>query len=121
MERGKPRLEGGGRRRGEVSKPVIFAILTTIAAFAPLLTVEGNTGKIMRQIPLIVIATLVFSLVESLLVLPPTCRTCRTARRAGSRPYAARWQRFRRGFPPASAGRSSGYKPSLAWASPGAT
>lgn len=54
----------------EVSKPVIFAVMTTVAAFFPLLTVPGTTGKIMRVIPLIVIPTLLFSLVESLFVLP---------------------------------------------------
>jgi multidrug efflux pump subunit AcrB len=54
----------------EVSKPVIFAVLTTVAAFLPLLMVAGNTGKIMRGIPMVVIPTLLFSLIESLLVLP---------------------------------------------------
>ncbi|MGB6846904.1 MAG: efflux RND transporter permease subunit, partial [Thermoanaerobaculia bacterium] len=54
----------------EVVVPVVFAVLTSVAAFAPLLGVTGNIGKIMRVIPLIVISTLLFSLVESLLVLP---------------------------------------------------
>ena len=54
----------------EVSKPVIFAVLTTVAAFIPLLIVPGNTGKIMRGIPMVVIPTLLFSLIESLFVLP---------------------------------------------------
>lgn len=54
----------------EVVKPVIFAVLTTVAAFAPLMLVPGNTGKVMKVIPLIVIPTLMFSLIESLLVLP---------------------------------------------------
>jgi multidrug efflux pump subunit AcrB len=54
----------------EVSIPVTFAVLTTVAAFFPLLTVQGTIGKIMRVIPLIVIPTLLFSLVESLFILP---------------------------------------------------
>ncbi len=54
----------------EVIKPVIFAVVTSIAAFTPLLWVPGAIGKIMRVIPLIVIPTLAFSLVESLLILP---------------------------------------------------
>ncbi|NIW24751.1 MAG: hypothetical protein GWN29_09410, partial [Gammaproteobacteria bacterium] len=53
-----------------VAVPVIFAVLTTVAAFSPLLGVEGTMGKIMRVIPLIVIPTLLFSLVESLWILP---------------------------------------------------
>ena len=54
----------------EVTKPVIFAVLTTVAAFSPLMLVPGNTGKVMQVIPFIVIPTLLFSLVESLFVLP---------------------------------------------------
>ena len=54
----------------EVAMPVVFSILTSIAAFAPLTVVPGNLGKAMRVIPLIVISCLVFSLIESLLVLP---------------------------------------------------
>ncbi len=54
----------------EVSKPVIFAVLTTMAAFSPLLQVPGMIGKIMVTPPIIVMSCLLFSLVESLLVLP---------------------------------------------------
>jgi multidrug efflux pump subunit AcrB len=54
----------------EVYIPVIFAILTSIAAFSPLLMVDGSIGKIMRLIPQIVILALIFSLIESLLILP---------------------------------------------------
>ncbi len=54
----------------EVAKPVVFAVLTSIAAFAPLLAVTTTMGKVMRVVPVIVIATLVFSLIESLFILP---------------------------------------------------
>ncbi|NKB89662.1 MAG: AcrB/AcrD/AcrF family protein [Acidobacteria bacterium] len=54
----------------EVSKPVIFAVLTTMAAFAPLLNVPGTMGKIMVTPPIIVMSCLLFSLIESLLILP---------------------------------------------------
>ncbi len=54
----------------EMAMPVTFAIVTTIAAFAPLLFVSGNMGKIMRQIPIVVIAVLLMSLIEALLILP---------------------------------------------------
>jgi len=50
--------------------PVTFAVFTTVAAFVPLLGVTGMIGKIMGVIPLIVIPTLLFSLVESLFILP---------------------------------------------------
>ena len=54
----------------EIAKPVTFAILTTVAAFTPLLFVPGMMGKIFRVIPLIVIPCLLFSLLESLNILP---------------------------------------------------
>ena len=58
----------------EVARPVVFGVLTTMAAFYPLLQVDGNTGKILRFIPLIVIPTLLFSLVECLVILPAHLR-----------------------------------------------
>jgi multidrug efflux pump subunit AcrB len=70
QKRGEDSHESSVAGAQEVVKPVIFAVLTTIAAFAPLMLVPGNTGKVMKVIPMIVIPTLLFSLVESLLVLP---------------------------------------------------
>ena len=57
-----------GTRR--IAAPVIFSVLTTITAFSVLLTVPGPIGKIGLSIPIVVIAVLLLSLVESLLVLP---------------------------------------------------
>ncbi|MCG8557527.1 MAG: efflux RND transporter permease subunit, partial [Proteobacteria bacterium] len=54
----------------EVAAPVTFSILTTIIAFTPLLAVPGVAGKFFRNIPLVVIAVLAVSLIESLYVLP---------------------------------------------------
>jgi len=54
----------------EVMKPVILAVLTTIAAFVPMLTLPGFMGKFARVIPIVVICALTFSLIESLLILP---------------------------------------------------
>jgi multidrug efflux pump subunit AcrB len=70
MQRGeKPQL-AAIRGTQRVSTPVIFAVLTSVAAFSPLLGVPGMMGEVMRIIPIVVIATLLFSLVESLLILP---------------------------------------------------
>ena len=63
-------LRGSIEGAQEISKPVIFAVLTTVAAFSPLLFVPGMMGKVFRLIPLIVIPCLLFSLVESLAILP---------------------------------------------------
>ncbi|WP_020559936.1 efflux RND transporter permease subunit [Thiofilum flexile] len=54
----------------EISVPVTFGVLTTVAAFMPLLLLEGDRAPIFAQIPLIVIPVLIFSLIESKLILP---------------------------------------------------
>jgi len=53
-----------------VSRPVFFAISTTIVTFVPLLFLPGTTGQFVEQIAAIVIFTLVLSLLESFFVLP---------------------------------------------------
>lgn len=54
----------------EVSVVVVFGVLTTMAAFVPMLGLSGVSGKIWPNIPLVVIPTLAFSLVQSKLALP---------------------------------------------------
>jgi multidrug efflux pump subunit AcrB len=80
----------------EVARPVIFSILTTVAAFMPLLYVSGNMGKFIRVIPVVVIAILLVSLVLSLLVLP--ARLARGHDRPGGRGTATPLERLRGSF-----------------------
>jgi len=54
----------------EVGRPVIFSVLTSMVAFWPLMMAGGTMGKIMRNIPVVVILVLAGSLVESLFILP---------------------------------------------------
>ncbi len=54
----------------QVSRAVVFAVLTTVAAFAPLLVTGGMLGKFIGVIPKVVITILLVSLVECLFVLP---------------------------------------------------
>jgi multidrug efflux pump subunit AcrB len=54
----------------DVAKPVIFAVLTTVVAFMPIFFLPGTSGKLWSVISIVVVATLVFSLLESLLILP---------------------------------------------------
>ena len=54
----------------EVAIPVTFGALTTIVAFLPLLFFEGDWGQFAKQVPPVVALVLLFSLVESKLVLP---------------------------------------------------
>ncbi|MDH3827743.1 MAG: efflux RND transporter permease subunit, partial [Desulfobacterales bacterium] len=52
----------------EVGRPVIFSVLTTMVAFWPLLLAGGRTGKLMRNLPIVVILVLLGSLIESLFI-----------------------------------------------------
>ncbi|MGJ8653950.1 MAG: efflux RND transporter permease subunit [Opitutaceae bacterium] len=67
----------------KVSIPVTFAVLTTIVAFLPILTIPGFLGKFFYPIPVVVIATLIWSLIESKLVLPYHLTLCKVG--AGDR------------------------------------
>ncbi|MEL6687094.1 MAG: efflux RND transporter permease subunit, partial [Pseudomonadota bacterium] len=57
-----------GARR--VVMPVCFAVATTVAAFSPLLAVGGVIGDILSDIPIVVVAVLLLSVIECLYVLP---------------------------------------------------
>lgn len=90
LQRGKSGLRAAIDGAREVAVPVVFSVLTTIAAFAPMALVGGNTGKVLKAIPLIVIPTLVFSLLESMFCLPhhlSTMRRERPAPRWGWHPF----------------------------------
>ncbi len=68
--RGMGHLEAALKGVKEVSTPVVFSVLTNIAAFSPLLFMPGTMGKIWRVIPVVVITVFAVSLVECLLILP---------------------------------------------------
>lgn len=70
QEEGLPPLKAAVEGAIEVGRPVIFAVLTTMVAFYPLLLGSGIMGKLMRNLPLVVIFVLFGSLVESLFILP---------------------------------------------------
>ncbi len=59
-------IEGAKR----VATAATFGVLTTIAAFLPMLLIPGINGKIWRGIGLVVILCLIFSLIEYKLILP---------------------------------------------------
>ena len=54
----------------EMVPPVTAAALTTMLAFMPLLFLGGMPGKIVWQIPAVVVIVLAFSLIESFFILP---------------------------------------------------
>ncbi len=63
-------IEGSIKGALEVAKPVVFAVVTTMVAFSPMLFMPGEEGRLIFVVPVVVIAVLAFSLIESLLILP---------------------------------------------------
>ena len=62
-----------------VSRPVIFAVLTTIVAFAPWLFLSGITAQFTRQLSVVITLALLFSLIEAFLILPSHLRNVKTS------------------------------------------
>ena len=57
-----------------VAKPVFFAVITTILMFVPFMLITGPLRAQTEQISLVVIAVLVFSLIEAFFILPAHLR-----------------------------------------------
>ncbi|MFP4506592.1 MAG: efflux RND transporter permease subunit [Cyclobacteriaceae bacterium] len=63
-------LEAAIKGAQNISRPVVFSILTNIIAFIPLLFIPGRTGKFWWPLPAVVIVVLIVSLLEALFILP---------------------------------------------------
>ncbi|MFN7139047.1 MAG: efflux RND transporter permease subunit [Limisphaerales bacterium] len=102
VQNGKSGMEAAIAGARQVAVPVIFSVLTTVAAFAPMAMVGGNTGKVLKAIPFIVIPTLLFSLIESMLVLPNHLSTLKPNRdnekRSGFHPFLVVQSAFSNGL-----------------------
>ena len=70
FEMGKSRTQAAIDGTTEVMPAVFSAILTTIIVFSTFFFVEGRLGDFFGEMAFIVIATLIFSLVEGLFILP---------------------------------------------------
>ncbi len=81
----------------EMLAPVTAAALTTVLAFAPLAAIGGMPGKIVWQIPMVVIIVLAFSLFESFLILPAHMSTLKSGAGLQSRRFVRALEaRYRR-------------------------
>lgn len=69
-EGGETPLQSAINGAKAVALPVTLSVLIVLAAFLPGLFLPGWAGQMMRPICLIMILTLIFSLVEALLILP---------------------------------------------------
>ncbi|MEO0366907.1 MAG: efflux RND transporter permease subunit, partial [Pseudomonadota bacterium] len=95
LKRGTDGLQAAIEGTREVAGPVTFGILTTMAAFAPLVFLEGRFGRFFSNIPLVVIPVFIFSLIESKLILPAHLKHVKIR---GVREHGNRFQRFQKKF-----------------------
>ena len=70
MRRGTEALQAAAEALREVAAPVTASVLTTIAAFLPLMLLPGVLGKFLQVAPLVVTVALLLSLVEAYWMLP---------------------------------------------------
>ena len=70
LQRGMNGLDAAVGAMKEVALPVTTAVLTTIAAFLPLMLLPGILGKFMKVIPMVVTLALAISLIEAFWMLP---------------------------------------------------
>ncbi|TVR99551.1 MAG: efflux RND transporter permease subunit, partial [Rhodospirillales bacterium] len=54
----------------EVAAGVLSSFITTVCIFTPLAFLEGDIGRVMRVVPVVLIVTLAVSLIEAFLILP---------------------------------------------------
>ncbi len=69
-QRGVPRDEAAIRGTQEVSLPVFFGVLTTMATFIPVINIPGPMGGFYEPLGYTVMIALAFSIVESQFILP---------------------------------------------------
>jgi multidrug efflux pump subunit AcrB len=70
QENGKTGMQAAMDGVNAVIGPVMVGVLTTMAAFAPLLFATGTFGQILGVVPVVVILVLTMSLIEAFLILP---------------------------------------------------
>ena len=70
MEKGIPPRTAASMGAIELVGPVTATVFTTVAAFLPLMFMSGVIGKFIIAIPAVVITLLIFSWLESFLILP---------------------------------------------------
>jgi multidrug efflux pump subunit AcrB len=91
---GSPPLEAARMGAQDVSLPVVFGVLTTMATFIPILSIPGPMGGFYKPLAYTVIAALVFSLIESQLILPSHLAHRSVKRSSGNNRLAGRWLAF---------------------------
>lgn len=78
----------------EVAVPVFFGVLTTVAAFMPIIFVPGRLGSFFSVVGTVVCLALAFSIIESMFILPSHLAHRKRARDQKHGPVMTRWLEF---------------------------
>lgn len=70
LHQGSSSIDAALEAMREIGWPIFAAILTTIAAFLPLMLMPGILGDFMRVVPLVVTIALIISLIQAFWILP---------------------------------------------------
>ena len=84
VQRGGSILKGAVAGVKRVGSGVLSSFLTTLCVFAGMAFLEGDMGKVLRFIPIVLIITLTVSLIEAFLILPG--HLVHSLRKDGKRP-----------------------------------
>jgi len=100
MQRGMDSMQAAIESLREVGTPVLAAVLTTMAAFLPLMLLPGIVGKFLFVIPFVVTVGLAVSLIEAFWMLPAHVnsmgkKALSQSRNQQRRERATRWVRVR--------------------------
>jgi len=76
----------------QMSRPVMTSAITTILAFVPMYAIGGMAGRIMFDMPTVVILALSLSVVESFLILPAHLSTGRVRKAPPKRRFLVRME-----------------------------
>lgn len=88
---GMPRFAAAVQGAQDVSIPVIFGVFTTMATFIPIISIPGPMGGFFQPLGFTVIIALIFSLVESQLVLPSHLAHRKEEAQPGDNALVNRW------------------------------
>ena len=83
QELGEPGSKGAINGTHGVVKPVLFAVISTMIFFVPLMFLPGELSQVAASIPIVVILALFFSLIECLWILPSHLANMRPLKPAG--------------------------------------
>ncbi len=70
LSQGKKPMRAAVEGISEVKVGVLSSFLTTVCVLGPLATIEGDIGKVLKVVPMVLILVLMVSLVEAFLILP---------------------------------------------------